>query len=156
MTIKMKMDRLEPCFVSLLPDQLENGKLYVSMEFASVIHLCCCGCGRQVVTPLSPTEWNLWFDGDSISLAPSIGNWNFPCESHYVITENRVMWDKHWGKSEGSSKRTFAPNRCKWKSAPAISDSTPADNQDNAKREEPVIEMAPATALRKIRRWLGL
>ena len=156
MTIKMKMDRLDPCFVSLLPDQLENGKLYVSMEFASVIHLCCCGCGRQVVTPLSPTEWNLWFDGDSISLAPSIGNWNFPCRSHYIITENRVMWDKHRAKSDGSTRRNFAPNRCKWKSTPAVSDSTQVGNQDCGKRKEDVIEMGPMTTLRKIRRWFGL
>ena len=151
----MKMDRLEPCFVSLLPDQLENGKLYVSMEFASAIHLCCCGCDRQVVTPLSPTEWNLWFDGDSISLAPSIGNWNFPCESHYVITENRVMWDKHWAKSEDSTRQSFRPNRCKWKSATTVSDSTRAEIQDNATREELTIEIAPTTNLRKIWSWLG-
>ncbi len=152
----MKMDRLEPCFVTLLPEQLENGKLYVSMEFASAIHLCCCGCGRQVVTPLSSTEWNLWFDGDSISLAPSIGNWNFPCESHYVITENRVMWDEDWAKSEGSTRRKFAPNRCKWKSAPAGSDFTHAGGKENTKREEPTIQLAPTTKLKKIRRWLGL
>ena len=151
----MKMDRLEPCFVSLLPDQLENGKLYVSMDFASVIHLCCCGCGRQVVTPLSPTEWNLWFDGDSISLAPSIGNWNFPCESHYVISENRVMWDKQWAESEGLTRRTFAPNRCKWKSAPAVSDFARIGNQEGAVREEAATEMAPATMMRKIRKWFG-
>jgi Family of unknown function (DUF6527) len=149
------MDRLEPCFVSLLPDQLDNGKLYVSVEFASVIHLCCCGCGRQVVTPLSPTGWNLWFDGDSISLAPSIGNWNFPCESHYVITENRVMWDEHWSETRGSTKRKFAPNRCKWKSAPAVLNSTQTEDLDKAKRKEPVIEKNPTT-LRKISRWLGL
>ena len=150
------MDRLEPCFVSLLPDQLENGKLYVSMEFASAIHLCCCGCGRQVVTPLSPIEWNLWFDGDSISLAPSVGNWNFPCESHYVITENRVMWDEDWAKSEGSTRRKFAPNRCKWKTASTGSDFTHTGGKKNAKLEEPTIELAPMTTLRKIRRRLGL
>jgi len=152
----MKMRRLEPCFVSLLPDQLENGKIYVSMEFASLIHLCCCGCGRQVVTPLSPSEWNLWFDGDSISLAPSIGNWNFPCQSHYIITENRVKWDKHWPKSKGSTRRTFAPNRCKWKSAPAVSDSTDVENENKGKCEEHIVEMAATTTLRKIRRWFGL
>ena len=155
MTTKMKMDRLEHCFVSLLPDQLENGKLYVSMEFASAIHLCCCGCGRQVVTPLSPTEWNLWFDGDSISLAPSVGNWNFPCESHYVITENRVMWDEHWAKSEGAIRRRFAPNRCKWKPSPTTSESTHAEKHDNAKREELAVEAAPLTALRRFRKFLG-
>ena len=152
----MKMDRLEPCFVSLLPDQLENGKLYISMEFASAIHLCCCGCGRQVVTPLSPTEWNLWFDGDSISLAPSIGNWNFPCESHYVITENRVMWDEHWAKPEGSTRRTLAPNRCKWKSAPVATDSARTENREDAVRKEVEIEMVSATMIKKIRRWIGL
>jgi len=34
-----------------------------------------------VVTPLSPTGWSLIFDGETVSLYPSIGNWNFPCRS---------------------------------------------------------------------------
>ena len=74
-------------FVEYIPRELKDGVVYVSIPFATVIHKCCCGCGQQVVTPLSPSQWTLSFDGKSISLHPSIGNWNFPCKSHYWIKQ---------------------------------------------------------------------
>ena len=45
-----------------------------------------------MVTPLSPTDWRLTFDGDSLSFHPSIGNWSYPCRSHYILRGNRVLW----------------------------------------------------------------
>lgn len=83
---------LTPRFVDLIPRDLEEGVIYASIKYATVIHSCCCGCGNRVVTPLSPVQWKLIFDGRSISLDPSIGNGNFPCRSHYWITNNRVVW----------------------------------------------------------------
>jgi hypothetical protein len=88
-----KETRLEHRFVELLPDKLDPGILYVSMQYATASHKCCCGCGRDVVTPISPTDWQLMFDGRSVSLKPSIGNWSYPCRSHYWIKSNRVVWD---------------------------------------------------------------
>jgi hypothetical protein len=41
-------------------------------------------------SPLSPTDWKLTFDGVSVSLHPSDGNWSFPCRSHYRIEYNRA------------------------------------------------------------------
>src|SRR5262245_37032299 len=79
-------------FVEFIPDRLEDGTLYVSMAFATATHRCCCGCGKEVVTPLSPTDWRLTFNGKTISLEPSVGNWGFPCQSHYWISENRAVW----------------------------------------------------------------
>jgi len=79
-------------FVDQFPDKLEEGVLYVSIKFASAAHRCCCGCSREVVTPISPIDWALTFNGVSISLYPSIGNWNFPCRAHYWIKENRIEW----------------------------------------------------------------
>jgi hypothetical protein len=79
-------------FVEFIPDDLKEGTIYVSMTYATVAHKCCCGCGNLVITPLSPTDWKLIFDGKSISLDPSIGNWNFACQSHYWIRRNRVIW----------------------------------------------------------------
>jgi len=73
-------------FVESFPGKLEDGKVYVSIKFATSTHKCCCGCGNQVVTPISRIGWKLIFDGESISLDPSIGNWSFPCKSHYWIT----------------------------------------------------------------------
>jgi hypothetical protein len=87
-------------FVKSVPDTLESGVIYVSVEYATVIHKCCCGCGNEVVTPLSPTDWKLTFDGKSISLYPSIGNWSFKCQSHYWIKNNKVEWSPKWDKIE--------------------------------------------------------
>lgn len=83
-------------FVDLIPDESEEGKLYVSIPYTTVVHKCCCGCGNEVVTPLGPTDWLLIFDGESISLTPSIGNWSLPCQSHYWIRRNRVTWAPRW------------------------------------------------------------
>ncbi len=78
-------------FVESAPDQLEQSTLYVSMRFATVVHLCACGCGTETVTPLDPTDYKLIYDGDTITLCPSIGNWQYPCRSHYFIRRNRVV-----------------------------------------------------------------
>jgi len=83
-------------FVEKIPDQIEEGVIYVSIPFETVIHRCCCGCGSEVITPLSPTDWSLTFNGESISLEPSVGNWSFECKSHYWITENKVIWSTRW------------------------------------------------------------
>ena len=86
--------------VEYIPDVLDDWTIYVSMNFATVTHKCCCGCGNEVVTPLSPTDWKLIFDGQSISLYPSIGNWNFPCKSHYWINNNKVVWASQWSQEK--------------------------------------------------------
>jgi hypothetical protein len=87
-----RVDELTCEFVTTIPDKLAAGTLYVSMEYATVVHRCCCGCGNEVVTPLSPTDWKLTYDGEGISLHPSIGNWSFKCRSHYWIRGNAVRW----------------------------------------------------------------
>lgn len=79
-------------FVELIPEKLAERTLYISVPYASAAHACFCGCGTKVVTPISPTGWELLFDGDTVSLRPSIGNWSIPCRSHYWIVRNRVIW----------------------------------------------------------------
>lgn len=79
-------------FVETLPNDLRQGVIYVSIPYGIVAHKCACGCGNEVITPLSPTDWKLTFDGDSITLFPSIGNWNFACRSHYWIENDQVKW----------------------------------------------------------------
>ncbi len=92
-------------FVEFIPDVVEEGTLYVSMEYATVVHKCCCGCGKEVVTPLSPTDWKLIFDGKTISLDPSVGNWGFECHSHYWIRNNRVRWAAQWSPEKIAAGR---------------------------------------------------
>jgi len=103
--------KIQHKFVEFIPDRLENGILYVSITHATVLHKCCCGCGNEVVTPLSPTDWKLTYDGKAISLYPSIGNWSFPCQSHYWIRDNKVIWAPKWSKKqieEGRLKDSLA------------------------------------------------
>ncbi len=95
-----RLQSIRPEFVEFVPDQLESGVLYVSVQYKSVQHLCCCGCGRKVVTPLSPTGWRMTFDGRSVTLHPSIGNWQKECGSHYLIVENRIRWARRWSETE--------------------------------------------------------
>lgn len=101
----MRTTRLTHEFVDHFPDALDDGVLYVSLPFASVAHRCCCGCGNEVVTPLTPYDWQVTFDGESISLAPSIGNWSFACESHYWIKRGHVRWAPRMTRQEIASGR---------------------------------------------------
>ena len=88
--------KITPKFVEFIPEQIEEGVLYISIEYCTAVHKCVCGCGNEVVTPLSPTDWELIFDGKTVSLSPSIGNWNFECKSHYFITRNIIRNVKRW------------------------------------------------------------
>jgi hypothetical protein len=83
---------MTPVFVEFIPEVFEEGKLYISQTYATAVHKCCCGCGHKVVTPLSPTGWRLTVEGEFVSLYPSIGNWGYPCQSHYWIRRNAVRW----------------------------------------------------------------
>jgi len=87
-------------FVDFIPDNLEERVVYISLEYGIVVHKCCCGCGHEVVTPLSPMGWKLTFDGETISLSPSIGSWSLACKSHYWIRNNKVEWAKQWSKRD--------------------------------------------------------
>jgi hypothetical protein len=96
----VQLSRLEFRFVEFIPHTIEDGILLISLPFATAIHRCCCGCGREVVTPLARDGWTLSFDGESVSLHPSIGNWSFPCHSHYWIRRSQVEWARQWSRYE--------------------------------------------------------
>lgn len=99
------MEILQHKFVSSIPDQIDELTLYITMEYRTAIHKCVCGCGNEVITPFSPTDWELNFNGDSVSLSPSIGNWNFKCQSHYWIVKNKIIYASKWDKDEISYNR---------------------------------------------------
>jgi hypothetical protein len=96
----MRNKCLQHRFVETMPELIEPGILYVSMEYATASHRCCCGCGAEVVTPFSPAQWQMTFDGDAVSLHPSIGNWNLRCRSHYFVREGRVVEALTWTEKE--------------------------------------------------------
>lgn len=86
----MKIRTIKPAFVDIIPDHLDEGILYISERYRTMLHKCCCGCGEEVVTPLSPADWRFSRSGNMVSIFPSIGNWSFKCKSHYWIKNNTV------------------------------------------------------------------
>ena len=88
----MKLYTISPEFVESAPTELRDGVIYISARFSTALHKCCCGCGREVITPLNSAGWSYTRQGETVSFAPSIGNWSFPCKSHYLIIRNRVVW----------------------------------------------------------------
>lgn len=123
-------------FVEYVPDDLKGGVIYVCIPFATVVHKCACGCGREVVTPLSPTDWELIFDGQTISLDPSIGNWNYPCQSHYWIRRDKVIWDRKWSRREIDAGRADDRDQKVIYSDKRASDS-PREDHDEDTHERP-------------------
>lgn len=87
----MRSPKLEPTFVTYVPRVLEDGRLYISMEYATAVHLCACGCGAKTVTPLSRGGWTLTFNG-AVTLRPSVGNGQAPCRSHYLVNDDKIRW----------------------------------------------------------------
>jgi hypothetical protein len=132
-------------FVEFIPEQLEPGTIYISIRFATASHLCVCGCGNKVVTPIRPTDWKLIFDGKTISLDPSIGNWSFACRSHYWIRNNKIRWAEQWSQDEIDAGRGH--------------DRRAKDNYFGTKELSPAAKVETQTAApekglwRKVRNW---
>lgn len=120
-------ETVNPVFVDEIPSQLTTGNLYVSMRYGTAVHLCCCGCRGEVVTPFSPTDWKLSYDGESISLHPSIGNWSLACESHYWIIGNDIHWAEHWSRERIAAGRAFdRETKDAREKRPVVTDAAPA------------------------------
>lgn len=93
--MKFKLER-----VHYMPNELKPGILYYSEEFDTCAHLCACGCGSKIRTPLGPTEWRIFISKKGPSLDPSIGNWQIPCHSHYWILDGNTKWARQWSEAE--------------------------------------------------------
>ena len=103
----MRANSFKHKFVTTVPESLEDGVLYVAIDYRTAVHKCFCGCGSEVATTLSPTDWKLIFDGVSVSLHPSIGNWALDCQSHYWIDRNAVQWADQWSKERIDAGRAY-------------------------------------------------
>lgn len=91
--------------VHYMPKELKPAVLYVSEEFDIAMHLCACGCGSKIKTPLGPTEWSVEEAKSGPSLRPSVGNWQQACQSHYWIDRGKVVWAKKWTPNEIAAGR---------------------------------------------------
>lgn len=97
--------------VHFMPNELKPGVLYVSEEFGIAVHLCACGCGSKIKTPLGSTEWSLEETKDGPSLHPSIGNWQRPCQSHYWIARGEIEWAPKWSPTQIAEGRQHEEER---------------------------------------------
>ncbi|WP_460611394.1 DUF6527 family protein [Hymenobacter terrigena] len=148
----MKNTVLHHEFVEFLPTDLSAGVLYVSIPFATAAHLCCCGCGNRVITPLTPTDWKLTYDGDAVSLSPSIGNWSFPCKSHYWVKRGKIKWAGRWSPEEvaaGRSKDRLAKKKHFGEDEAVLKDNIPVIS------EPPALAMPAQSFWAKLRKVLG-
>lgn len=96
----MALVRIRHEFVEFIPKERQEGVLCISIPYSTAVHNCFCGCGLKVVTPISPVGWKLIFDGETVTLSPSIGSWSFPCRSHYFIRRNVVVWGGEMSQDE--------------------------------------------------------
>lgn len=135
--------RFEPEFVEAIPNELAPGKLYISIRYRTASHLCACGCGRKVVTPIKPPRWRFAYNGETVSLWPSIGRWQLPCRAHYCIRENEVVWARTFSDEEMESvrrrdasdlRRYYEDRGGSAQASPAISDPAAANPEERSFR----------------------
>ena len=96
----MRLERIRAEHVEFMPKQLEPGILYITRKYGTAAHLCACGCGEKIRTPLGPTEWKVTESRSGPSVWPSVGNWQKACESHYVIEDGRIVWCGKWSPEQ--------------------------------------------------------
>jgi hypothetical protein len=86
--------------VNYIPTELDPGILYVSKKYGVAGHLCPCGCGNKIMTPLGKIEWHLTIRKGEPTLDPSLGNWQLPCKSHYWIINGEIEWSYQWSEEQ--------------------------------------------------------
>lgn len=77
--------------VDRIPKQLQPGIIYHTEEFELAGLLCACGCGHRI-TLLVPDSHQLWDESGYATVLPSIGVFDAPCKSHYIISAGNVQW----------------------------------------------------------------
>ena len=144
------IDRIQAQVVTTIPSDPLPGVLYVSIEYATTLHLCACGCEHEVVLSISPKDWQLCWDGETITLDPSVGNWSFPCQSHYLIRHNRIVRAGRWDEEQIARGRAADAQRKRPQPAAAVSSAPPL---------WPAVGTSGAVGSRRrwqgLRRWLG-
>ncbi len=149
----MKTTRYTPEFVESFPSPLAAGVFYVSLEYNTCAHLCACGCGNEAFTPLSPVQWSFTYDGESISVRPSVGNWSFACKSHYVIDKGRVRWARSFSSDEIFLNRVR--DRAALDETNSKSDEPRDEPRTSGPRSDQATDVARRGALRSLLGWIG-
>ena len=98
--VQVKADKIILNCVHYMPTELSPGILYFSEEFGMAAHLCACGCGKKVFTPIGPTDWKLTIKDGQPTLYPSVGSWQLACQSHYWVEFGRIKWSYAWSEEQ--------------------------------------------------------
>src|SRR5581483_8895602 len=100
-----RLTSIRPEFVEFVPKELDDGVLYISLAYSTTVHKCACGCGNKVTLPINPAKWRFLWDGERVSLWPSVGNHSFACRSHYWIEKNEIEWATKMSREEIEENR---------------------------------------------------
>ncbi|MFZ2512981.1 MAG: DUF6527 family protein [Candidatus Saccharimonadales bacterium] len=102
-------------FVDVIPkaEVIQYGHLYISLKYNMTSHRCASGCGQLVPLPLSPADWSLSYNGDTVSLSPSIGNGVLACHSHYFIKNSKVVWASDMSSAQAQQQQAVDAERLK-------------------------------------------
>jgi hypothetical protein len=144
----MRFARFKHQVVDSIPERLQVGTLYVTTDRDVAGHLCACGCGREVITPLSPTDWSITIDQHGVTLDPSIGNWAFPCRSHYFIWDGEVVWAGNMSNKAIAQGRQR--NKARKLSYYRQLNETPPMPQEHRRKTQPP---RPQTRVQKLVAW---
>ena len=83
---------LRPEFVQSIPTgSRKPGEIVVSCRYNVASFLCPCGCGAAMDIIFRPYRWRMEWDGEHLSICPSISSPRLACKSHYWITRNEVI-----------------------------------------------------------------
>jgi len=85
--------------VEELPSTVDERIVYVSDEYELAVLKCACGCGHTVTLLLGDGHRVRDVDGFA-DISPSIGVWDAPCRSHFLIRQGRVVWSEDFSDSE--------------------------------------------------------
>ncbi len=80
------------------------------------------------------------FDGKTVTLYPSIGNWNLPCRSHYFITKNKVACAPKWTDKQIARGRSQEARAREKYYAGTHSDTSAADTPSKPRRTKKKIK----------------
>lgn len=120
-----------PKFVERVPINIEEGIIYISISVNTAVHLCPCGCKTEIITPIDPKEWSFTYDGETISLKPSVGVWGAECKSHYWIKKNQIKWSRTFTDLEIERVRESERNIYRFKKAKQV------DKKVDSKKNKP-------------------
>ena len=105
-------------FVEFIPDELEQGTVYVSIRFATASHLRL-RLWKQGRDAYPPDRLDVAFRRQDHLLEPLNRNWSFPCQSHYYIRKNALNGLRNGlaSRSSADGVMTATRNRTTSKSA---------------------------------------